>query len=475
MGFGRALFQCRIFGFDVDFRRIPYGGITLAQPSGGGWLRTRYALFVFAGPLANAALAAAAFFCHGSRSISLSPEEPTDWVSWFVLANLVVALENLVPFVYPSPYGRIPSDGLSLFQLLILRRLPSVRWPNPVIRRPVKPRTRVVLKWLGAMLWFFGAFVCGGMGVAAVILPVTNPDFISKFLLVSLFFGMSAVLGWFGIRTLREPAALSNGNTIAPSGTYIELHRDYCADLEKKSPGTPDLSLAQFDSLNVRLKDPNKLAKAFDSLNHALLHSPQNLSLLIAKGELLMAAGQFSEAEHHFVAISRQSDLSRGTGVILVQKEIRAVLRQGDLERAQKMTDEYLLGPASAQEKILLLDYLSCLPFMEGLGNCLGNAERWSMQALQIQPENLTLKGTRGAVLAEQGRFAEAKVLLQEVHEKSEADIDQGISAFYLALIAKDGGDARTAMRLAKRARQLFPAPWLLERLDTELNRDVAE
>jgi hypothetical protein len=148
--------------------------------------------------------------------------------------------------------------------------------------------------------------------------------------------------------------------------------------------------------------------------------------------------------------------------------EIKAIVSQGDLERAQRRSDEYLLELDSAEEKIFLLDVLSCLPFMEGLRNCIGNAERWSQQALEIQPENLTLKGTRGSVLVEQGRFEEGKVLLQEVYEKSEADIDKGISALYLAVIAKEYGDSKAARRFATQAKQLFPAPWLLEKLHRE-------
>ncbi len=223
------------------------------------------------------------------------------------------------------------------------------------------------------------------------------------------------------------------------------------------------------------MKDPNELAKALAGVNEALLKVPGHLAFLILKGELLMANGQFREAEDHFASIVRQANLSGGTRVILLQKEIRAILCQGDLERAQRRSDEYLLEFESVQEKIFLLDLLSCLPFTEGLRNCLGNAERWSVQALQIQPENLTLKGTRGALLVEQGHFDEAKALLQEVYEKSEADMDQGISALYLALIAKERRDAKTAERLANNAKQLFPAPWLLERVHRDFPPRVSK
>ncbi len=44
-----------------EFKRIPCGGITAGFPLGPKWVRTRYFLFVLAGPLSNFALAAGAY------------------------------------------------------------------------------------------------------------------------------------------------------------------------------------------------------------------------------------------------------------------------------------------------------------------------------------------------------------------------------------------------------------------------------
>ncbi len=199
-----------------------------------------------------------------------------------------------------------------------------------------------------------------------------------------------------------------------------------------------------------------------------LLKAPKNLTLLFAKGELLVVNKQFKCAEELFAAIPSAMDTTAAGSLVLLQRRIGAIIRRGDCERADELVQEFLQTSASMQEKLFLLDHLSCLPFMEELPNCLHNADRWSEQALEIQPQNLTLQGTRGAVLVEQCRFDEGEAFLKEVYQKSEVEIDREISAFYLALIAKRHGDRKLAARLARRARLSFPAPWLLKRLEAE-------
>jgi tetratricopeptide (TPR) repeat protein len=222
--------------------------------------------------------------------------------------------------------------------------------------------------------------------------------------------------------------------------------------------------MPEFESLGA---DPARISRAVESLEAMLRIAPENLLLLIVKGDLLLAANRFKEADEHFAATVGKCE-SGATRSVLLEKQIGAILRQGDIERARSLTDQYVQSSASQQEKLFLLDSLACLPFMQGLRNCLGVADGWSEQALQIQPQNLSLRGTRGSLLVEQGRFEEAEALLKEVYDQSEAEIDQGVSALYLALIAKQRGDTRTACRLAKRAKQNFPEKWLLQRVEAE-------
>ena len=99
------------------------------------------------------------------------------------------------------------------------------------------------------------------------------------------------------------------------------------------------------------------------------------------------------------------------------------------------------------------------------------DADEWSALALQLQPEKLSFKGTRGAILIEQGNYDEGEVLLKEMVEKSESDIDNGVASLFLALCAKHRNDVTSAIRLARRAKLIFPVPWLLKRIESEFGK----
>ena len=132
------------------------------------------------------------------------------------------------------------------------------------------------------------------------------------------------------------------------------------------------------------------------------------------------------------------------------------------------MVQSFLNLQPALSEKLYLLDCLSCLATMSGLRRLLPDADKWSELALQLQPDNLSLKGTRGAILIEQGKYDEGERLLKEVLEKSETDIDKGVASLFLALCAKHRNDVKIAIRLAKRAKLIYPVPWLLKRIDSE-------
>ena len=214
-----------------------------------------------------------------------------------------------------------------------------------------------------------------------------------------------------------------------------------------------------------------KLNEAGRLFDEALRKAPRNLTLLIYKADVLALANRWQDVETILGSLLFQTDLSSGTRAVLLACQIKAFLRQENQERARSMVESFLNHQPSLLEKLYLLDQLSCVPFMDGLRGCLPDAETWSEQALRLQPESLTLKGTRGAILVEQGKNSEGEVLLKEVYDKSEADVDKGVASLFLALCAKRRGDLECANRLAKRARLIHLVPWLLKRLESEFGK----
>ena len=101
----------------------------------------------------------------------------------------------------------------------------------------------------------------------------------------------------------------------------------------------------------------------------------------------------------------------------------------------------------------------------------LPEADAWSQEAFALEPEKITLKGTRGFILVKLGRFDEGEALLREVWTTSDGEVDAGITAFYLGFAARRQGCGRQARRWFRRARSFAPfvGKWLSERIAGEL------
>jgi len=81
---------------------------------------------------------------------------------------------------------------------------------------------------------------------------------------------------------------------------------------------------------------------------------------------------------------------------------------------------------------------------------------------LEIAPGTLTLKGTLGAILVEQGNYAEGEPLLSECLDRSPALHDRAIATFYLGMIKLRNGDGKQGERLMKRGMKMYPEAWML-------------
>jgi len=116
LGEGPVLLRLRLGRTTVELRGF-HSGVTHVEPSGPGLLRVRLALVTAAGPLANLALAAAAFW------LVDPPSGAAESFTWNVSAvGLFVGLVNLAPLKLRSGQGIVQSDGWSLLALLRANR-----------------------------------------------------------------------------------------------------------------------------------------------------------------------------------------------------------------------------------------------------------------------------------------------------------------------------------------------------------------
>lgn len=92
-------------------------------------------------------------------------------------------------------------------------------------------------------------------------------------------------------------------------------------------------------------------------------------------------------------------------------------------------------------------------------------AEKHIRRVIQHHPDRITIHGTLGSLLVEQGKIEDGRAILSEVHSKSTSETDRGISAAYLSMLANRDGKMEAATRLRDEARQSLPGDPLIERI----------
>ncbi|MFO1447050.1 MAG: hypothetical protein U1F61_02640 [Opitutaceae bacterium] len=120
-------------------------------------------------------------------------------------------------------------------------------------------------------------------------------------------------------------------------------------------------------------------------------------------------------------------------------------------------------------EAVEMLDLLSCLLLYRERRDLLQEADGWSQKALQLAPAAITLKGTRGSVLVELGRYEDGIGLLLEVARRSECRVDRVVSSAYLAKAFSCNGNTAEAKRWMDRARSLNPTHPVVGRIAKEI------
>ena len=133
--------------------------------------------------------------------------------------------------------------------------------------------------------------------------------------------------------------------------------------------------------------------------------------------------------------------------------------------------DGLLAGdPRVTECRSAVLDSLACLPSTTYL-EFTSEALQYIDAALQEEPDRITLKGTKGALLLETGKITDGMLLLEEVQANSNAIVDQEMSAYYLALGHSKQGETAEAMRMLFKAKEDFPNALVAARIEAEIRR----
>lgn len=470
IGFGTTAFSARILGFDVDVKKVPFGGLCLATPQGGKSVLFKQFIFVLAGPLANLILAFAAIILspRGTLAAFLPGSHAHLTISGlFILANGVILVENFLPISFATPFGQFASDGLTLLRICFKRRIPVVS------ERPTTPTKagKIILeifRWVGVIVMSILSLFCFGAGIFLAPSVVAANDKAGGILALLLLGALGAACAWLAYRVFKAPATPGKEPSLRLS-PHGHLMATYQQEVFRRYPSLDLISLGDLNSkVLAALANNSKAPEALQLLDEALSREPENLIFLTLKGIVLSAIKSHKEAEELYEKLLQQRQLSTASQTVIMSERLKSVIGMGDYERARLLCEKFLERDLQIHEKVFIMDIMACVPFMDGLSDYLPEASRWIDMAMQLQPENLTLKGTKGSLLVEQGKFQEAEPLLREVYDKSEDETNKGICSLYLALVAKQHDDMPEAIKWATKAKKLSPVSWLMARLVRE-------
>ena len=213
-------------------------------------------------------------------------------------------------------------------------------------------------------------------------------------------------------------------------------------------------------------------ARSVEELKSALRLYPEHelpLSLLETRLHRLAddpaAEGDGTE---HVLTLSRSLPAEAVGEAWAAHAAVLAVV--GRLDQARADCAAVLAQTTEPADRASVLDAFACLPLLHLGGRAfLPEAKEWCREALLLAPDRLTLRGTWGALLVEQGQAQEGAAILREVFARTALKQDRGIAAFFLALAARKLGDRPEMQRRRQQASRLCEVPALLVRLRKEL------
>ncbi|HEY9599443.1 MAG TPA: site-2 protease family protein [Cyanophyceae cyanobacterium] len=145
-------------------------------------------------------------------------------------------------------------------------------------------------------------------------------------------------------------------------------------------------------------------------------------------------------------------------------------------EEAGKLFLEVLkFQKISDPEKVFILDNLACIVTVKGYKKYLNQADKWTQEAIELASHCQTLKGTRGAILIELGRYDEGKQLLLPLTEPGNEELDIAVSSCYLAKAEYFLGNIDKANAWLVNAKKIgnADANRVLKRIQQEINYSV--
>jgi len=451
VGAGRPLFTCEIFRIPWLFRLLPSGGLTLFNwPATTRGLRWKLLAVCAAGPAFNAVAAGAIWASVESGALFDGTKTLAELLLW---ANLALFVTALYPCTIRSPLGVLESDGLLIWNTLFRwNRPPRDRAPH-YSRKAIFLR-RVLVSVLAAVM-AFAMLVFGFLVYHTLSLARGAPDLGTWFVVATLLPLMLAA-GWMTVRIARQPLPTARPATRKPVAVR--------AMEEWRARSTWAAAPREVDEFLSHLRRDD-LDAALAALDAALARHPGDLMALRFRGELLPPLGRVAEAERAWdELLALAPDRTSASHGEASAWKLQCILEQGDEERAEPLFRSLLEAERSVADTVELVDQVVCTMLFRDPPRHLNRIEGWARRMLERAPGTLSLMGTLGGILAEQGKIDEAEPLLRECRERSTALHDQGFASLYLGIVAMSRGELKLAKTQLKHATILHAHPSIVER-----------
>lgn len=140
-------------------------------------------------------------------------------------------------------------------------------------------------------------------------------------------------------------------------------------------------------------------------------------------------------------------------GLALLGNKRLSEARDLFLELAESTTPPANSPPCKA----LFLNNVAYIDLMTEDEKLLEEADRYSQQAMRLNPWDAYIKGTRGSVLVTLGRLDEGIGLLEQAIEEHEEPENKASNACWLSIAFRKAGNLEASHRLLNQARQLDP------------------
>jgi len=183
---------------------------------------------------------------------------------------------------------------------------------------------------------------------------------------------------------------------------------------------------------------------------------------------ILMREGSFDIARR--VANEALRGVESTHGTVASTLWIYILLGHGRHQEALKECEELIVdSSATRQRRGAILDALASIPVFTECPIMIPMAVRCIDEAIQLEPETITFKGTKASLLIEEGLIAEGLEMMDHTERETRAETDLAICSYYRAYAHLKKGETAAAVERLLVAKRKYPQCPVAARIEAKI------